>query len=59
MGGEGNGSESEESAPITPSLLGPQTNRCQVYVCLWPRGDTKSNHPGNPVCKVEEDTSER
>jgi len=58
-GGEGNGSESEEFAPMMPSLFGPQTNRCQVYVCSWPRGEAKSNHPGNPVCKAEEDMLER
>ena len=59
MGSKGNGSESEESALMTPSLLGPQTNRRQVYVCSWPRGKAKSNHPGNPVRKVEKDMSER
>ena len=59
MGDEENGSESEESGLMTSSPLGPQMNRCQVYVCSWPRGNTKSNHPGNPVCKAEKDMLKR
>jgi len=37
------------STPMTPSLISPQTNRHQVYVHLWPRGNAKSNLPGNPI----------
>ena len=31
------------------SLIGPQTNRHQVYIHLQPRGDAKSNPLGNTV----------
>ena len=38
-----------ESAPMMPSLISPQIKKHQVYICLWPRGDVKSNPSGNPV----------
>jgi len=47
----GNSSESGVwlNALMMPSLISPQTNRCQVYVHSWSRGDAKSNPLGNPV----------
>jgi len=32
-----------KSALMMPSLIGPLTNRCKVYICLWSRGNAKSS----------------
>jgi len=40
----------EESALMTPSLIGPKISRHKVYAHLWSRGDTKSSPEQSSRC---------